>query len=505
MIPIDGWYIYCVVHPFPSNSPTMLSSSTAVIHSLPTETLSDVFRLVAAVTPEFGRRPPSPSPETELARLANVPLLTLSRVCSRWHAIAINTPSLWSNIEINGMPRGRTRCTRSALERTLRLLSVRLERSREAPLSISLKCRDSEPAHTHIFQLLAQHSHRWETVRIGCSLKGIDTSVLKGRLPRLKELIFETPPEMVDFLEIVPRMEVLVGIPAPLLHSESFSSFLGRKPLRLVSCQLTVCREFQAAISLLPKLPVAAEFYLTINRDRRFFQPHWNIPLLLPSASAPISILLCAVIEEFHPHHLTSALSQIFASLTVRSLRKMVLVCGVYPQLVVEWPHIEFLALCERSDLGRCLNILQVAEVRFAERELIDILSVLPALEHLEVGDTPGNAGEGESTLITDSFLRAMTSARAQEDCLVPRLSYLACVSRLAFTPSFLVDFITARLARLSEAGSPIIFHVCIHPLPGSDPSLNSTLCTGLREIAIRHRQFVYQSGEGYTPQFHRW
>ncbi|KAJ7849660.1 hypothetical protein B0H14DRAFT_2765229 [Mycena olivaceomarginata] len=463
------------------------------IHSLPSETLSDIFRFaVAAVTPKFWQL--TPLLQAELERVANAPLLILSRVCSRWHDIAINNPTFWSDVEINGVS-GRTP---SALEKTIRLLNARLERSRDAPLSLLLRCGgDSQPLHTRIFYLLAQHSHRWETVYAVGSLEGVDTSVLRGRLPRLRKLALNVSPETVDFFGIAPRLDNLC-IPAPLLHSESFGAILRRKQLRSFGCVVMFRREFEEAISLLPELPVATDFYLTIDLDRRIFQSHWTMPLHLPSITAPISTLACRTVEEFHPHHLSSALSQIFASLTLPKLRQVLLGCSVYPQLVLEWPHTQFLALCERSDLGRCLKTLRIAEVRMAERDLLEILSVLEALEHLEVGDAPGNVGESndsELVLITDSFLRAMTWAPAQ-DSLVPRLSYFACVSRLVFTHGLVVDFVTSRFARLSD--SPILFHFCIHPLPESDACLNSAVHTKLWELAAGNKQFVYQSGEEY-------
>ncbi|KAJ7084928.1 hypothetical protein C8R44DRAFT_753007 [Mycena epipterygia] len=473
----------------------MTPPSTNGILSLPTETLSDIFRFaVAAGTPKFWRPNLTPLLQTELERVANAPLLILSRVCSQWHDIAINNPRFWSDVEINGVS-GRTP---SALEKTIRLLSARLERSRDAPLSVSLTCEDdSQPLHTRIFHLLAQHSHRWETVYVVCSLEGLDTSVLKGRLPRLKKLALNIPTETVDFFGIAPRLDNLC-ISAPLLHSESFGAILRRKQLRSFGCVVMFRREFEQVISLLPELPVATDFYLTIDLDRQIFQPHWTMPLRLPSITAPISTLACRTVAEFHPHHLSLALNQIFASLTLPKLRQVLLGCSVYPQLVLEWPHTQFLALCERSDLGRCLKTLRIAEVRIAERDLLEILSVLEALEHLEVGDAPGNVGESndlELVLITDSFLRAMTWAPAQ-DCLVPRLSYFACASRLVFTHGLVVDFVTSRLARLSD--SPILFHVCIHPLPESDACLNSAVHTKLWELAAGNKQFVYQSGEEY-------
>ncbi|KAJ7983309.1 hypothetical protein DFH06DRAFT_1467135 [Mycena polygramma] len=478
----------------------MIPLSTSAIHALPTETLSDIFRLAdAAITPKTKRCPSAL--KVDLAQLANSPLLVLSRVCSRWHDIAINTPTLWSNIEINGMPRGRTRCTQWALEKTLRLLSARLERSGEAPLSVSLTCRDGEPPHPRIFHLLVQHSHRWETVSIMCSLAGVDTSGLRGRLPRLRALALIYPPETVDFLESVPSLNHLtVRTVAPLIHSDAFGAILRHKQLRSLSCTGFSLLEIKAAISSLPDLPVATAFYLGITN----FQPDSAMPL--PSTTAHIiSTLICFTVH--HPRQVSSAIAQIFASLTLPSLQRVHLASHSHPELL-EWPHTEFLTLCARSDLGRCLKTLQIAEMRITERELMEVLSVLPALEGLEVGDTPGHAGEGDDTdslLITDGFLRAMTCV-PEEDCLVPRLSYLACVSRLAFTQTILEDFITSRLTRLSETDSPVDkFHVCIDSLPGSDVRINSAVRTRLRELAIAHKRFVYRAGEQYKTMFQRY
>jgi hypothetical protein len=102
--------------------------------------------------------------------------------------------------------------TPSALEKTIRLLSARLERSRDAPLSVSLTCEeDGLPLRVRprIFHLLAQHSHRWEIGRVGCSVEGLDTSVLSGRLPRLKEVRMNLTLQTVDFFGIAPRLDTL--------------------------------------------------------------------------------------------------------------------------------------------------------------------------------------------------------------------------------------------------------------------------------------------------------
>ncbi|KAJ7215780.1 hypothetical protein B0H12DRAFT_1329552, partial [Mycena haematopus] len=479
------------------------------IHSLPTETFSDIFlSAVAAVTPTFWQSSPT-SLQTELERIANAPLLILSRVCSRWHEMALNNPTFWSNVEVHGVIGHRP----SVLESTIGLLNARLERSRDAPLSISLRCNSNQPLHPRIFHLLAQHSPRWEKAQVIGSLRpGLDTSLLKGRLPRLNSLaiLLTDGLETVELLGIAPHLEHL-SLTAPLPSSKSLGEIIRSKQLRSFQCMVFFPEGFEDAASL---LPAATDFGLTIALDipRRYTSLK---RMHIPSLIASISTLECIALKTFDPPCMSSVLNHLFASLTVPQLRRLTLGCSVYPQLVLEWPHTQFLVLCERSDLGRCLKTLHIAEVRIAQSDLLEILSVLEALEHLEVGDAPREAGkrsgkvgkrsgkgrkrdDSESALITDSFLQKMTCAPAK-DCLVPHLSYFACVSRLAFTHTLLVDFITSRMARLSEAST--LFHVCIHPFPESDASFISAVHTRLWELAAANNKFVYEAGEEGTPQ----
>ncbi|KAJ6496009.1 hypothetical protein C8R45DRAFT_1131710 [Mycena sanguinolenta] len=434
------------------------------IHSLPTETLSDIFRIaVAAVTPSFWELGAPAVLRTELERIAGAPLLILSRVCSRWHSeTAIHHPTFWSNIEVNGV----TGNTPSLFETTITLLNARLRRSRDAPLSVSIFREDDQPFHPDVFLLLVRHSHRWEEAHFFGSLQGLDTSALSGNLPRLKTFGVNLRFETVEFFQIAPHLENLY-LNAPLVHSEFCAKILHRKQLRSLRCGVMLPANFQGAISLLPKLPATTDFYLIINLDTRVILQHHTFLqcMLIPSTTSLISTLTCELVQDFHPHHMSSVLNQVFESLTLPQLRKLLLCCAAYPRRVLEWPHAQFIELCERSNLGRSLKSLRIAEVRIAEKDLLETLSVLPALEHLEVGDAPEkvSSGEGEgkhdgldSVLIADSFLQALT-CRSLEDCLAPHLSYFACVSHLAFTPSHLVDFATSRLALLSD--SLISFH----------------------------------------------
>ncbi|KAJ7623441.1 hypothetical protein FB45DRAFT_1005872 [Roridomyces roridus] len=476
------------------------------IQFLPAEIISDILSLTTDVsTPEFW--PPLGSPaselQTELERIANGPLLVLSRVCSRWHDIAFKTPTFWSNIEIHGM-------TEAALDKSVRLLTARLNRSGSAPLSISLQCDlDSQSPHPRIFHLLAEHSNRWEFLCIArCSIKEFDTSILRGKLPRLKKLLLnvETRPRFgsspdtpIDFFAVAPCLENL-WLAAPLVNSDSVRQIFDQQQLKCFGCIAMFPEEFRDGLSLLPRLPLGAQAHIALDLDYRVFAPDYIISFHLPPISTSISSLVCRTTQPFHADHASSALTQIFASLNASALQRMFLGCNGYPRIVLEWPttlHIQFLALCRRSAFGRCLTTLSVVEVHIAEQDLLEILSVLKALEHLEVGDAPPTVPD--PILITDSFVRAMAATKV-EDCLVPLLSRFVCVTRFMFRQRLLVDFVTSRLTRLAALDTPTAFHVDIHAFPDSKCSLDHKVHTKLSELAVTESHFFYESAQKYIP-----
>ncbi|KAJ7619537.1 hypothetical protein FB45DRAFT_931035 [Roridomyces roridus] len=481
----------------------MTPSLTKDVHFLPAEIISDILNLTATSSiPKFWSPPGDPNLQTELERLANAPLLLLSRVCSRWHDIALKTPLMWSTIEIHGV-------TEAALDKTVRLLTDRLNRSGSALLSISLRCEhDFQSPHPRILHLLAEHSQRWETVCIArCCLKGFNTSILRGKLPRLKKLVLDVetrfeasaPNALIDFFAVAPRLEHL-RLTAPLVNSDSVRHLLYQKQLRSFSFIAMLQEEFRDGLSVLPQLPPGAHAHIALDLDHGIFPPEYIPRFDLPPISSLISGLVCRTTQPFHSDHASSALTQIFTSLTVSALQRMSLGCNDYPHIVLDWPstlHVQFLMLCRRSTLGRCLTTLRLAEVHIAERDLLEILSVLVAVEHIEVGDTPPSVAR--PPLITDSLVRAMART-ALGDCFAPRLSRFVCVTRFIFEQRLLVDFVTSRLTRLAALDSPKAFHVHIHAFSGSNFTLDPAVHARLSDLAVNESHFFYESAQRYIP-----
>ncbi|KAJ6461439.1 hypothetical protein C8R45DRAFT_941348 [Mycena sanguinolenta] len=481
------------------------------IHCLPNEILSDIFRLaVDATTPPFWQRSPPPRLFAELKRIENASLLTLSRVCPQWHQLALNNPTFWSNVEVNsviGEPP-------LVLRRTLDLLNVRLARTRDAPLAISLiQHAGIRGFHPRILHLLAQHSERWESVRIlnsgAESLQELDTAVVarRGGLPRLTkfDLNIRAPTAEFPAIAAAPRLATL-RLNAPQLRSLSFAEILRHNPLQVLRCGVASPEDFAVAVALLPKLPSSAEFHFVINIDYDTdLRAHTS--MCLPSITAHIAALGCSWMHDSHAHQMPAILEHVLASLTLPKLGQFHLACNTFPHLLLQWPHAQFLALSDRSDFVRCLKTLRIAEARISKDDLLEILSVLAVLEHLEVGDAPERLGrlrevvdKREGVLISNSFLRAMT-CQPEQACFVPRLRCFSCVSRLAFTPRVLEDFVTSRVTRLAHSGSIILFdvriHLCYSPTSYDVRRQTEAVRVGLWELAAQAK-FVYQVGEEY-------
>ncbi|KAJ7476739.1 hypothetical protein FB451DRAFT_1004460, partial [Mycena latifolia] len=107
----------------------------APIRRLPSEILVETFaECWSSFTPEFDDLEGSRSISTELKRLAQSPLLTLSGVCARWYDIVMGTPSLWSTIELESTLWDNP----LYLETVQKLLQTLLERSADHPLVVSV-------------------------------------------------------------------------------------------------------------------------------------------------------------------------------------------------------------------------------------------------------------------------------------------------------------------------------------------------------------------------------
>ncbi|KAJ7888528.1 hypothetical protein B0H13DRAFT_2341929 [Mycena leptocephala] len=172
------------------------------IHRLPTETLIFIF-LFHADPFAYKSIFKAPNFRNELEHLANLRLLTLSQVCSRWHTTVLETPTFWTKIDLN--------CvlwrTSSCLDITVALLASTLRRGRDLPLILQITSNGNIPLHPASSICLL-------VTRVG----------LEGRLPILEELQLDplrvSPPNPFNYLKGAPALRRL-HVTSPLLDGLS--------------------------------------------------------------------------------------------------------------------------------------------------------------------------------------------------------------------------------------------------------------------------------------------
>ncbi|KAJ7731248.1 hypothetical protein B0H16DRAFT_205178 [Mycena metata] len=127
----------------------------------------------------------------------------ISRVCSRWRAICVDSPDLWSHIRIH-----------ASRIFPVAALRIQLERSKPRPISIYFSW-DGTDSNIDALAVLVMSSTRWESASLirpsGAMVLGLNTlSEREGCLPLLRELnfkrsddretctAFETAPQLTD-------------------------------------------------------------------------------------------------------------------------------------------------------------------------------------------------------------------------------------------------------------------------------------------------------------------
>ncbi|KAJ7674271.1 hypothetical protein B0H14DRAFT_3068185 [Mycena olivaceomarginata] len=385
---------------------------SAGIKCFPAELLVEIFALCwRSFTPCFDdiEPPTTPAPvtsqtaqfKTEIARLVHAPLLVMAQVCTSWRAIALGTPFLWCDIELDGVLWD----TPSHIEKATTLLQSTLARSGTVLLNVALTDVVEHPfPPPPILHMLAAHSQRWRTFICPCYLVG-ELSAIQGKLPLLQRLDIHylcDGPDSLDMLSSLPSLTYL-GFPGQFLADNIDKLPLAR--LKIFKC-VTTLDEVPEALTLMSRLPKAAQFQIHLalrsDVDKREMEQ-----------TSDISSFYIQVLEECEPSHSEEALGTLFANLTLPFLTHLELEYQNYPSFPLIWPYAEFLALSTRSDFDSHLQSLQIFEVHITVMQLLECLSGLHSLERLEISDHQSVNKRGVTTvdelLITDSLLTKLT------------------------------------------------------------------------------------------------
>ncbi|KAJ6503211.1 hypothetical protein C8R47DRAFT_1105202 [Mycena vitilis] len=437
--------------------------SSSITDLLPIELLVEIFVYCRdSFAPDFYEDTDAVAFETEIARLAQAPLLLVSCVCSKWHTVAL-APLLWCTIELDAVLWD----TPSHSADANNLLIEALNRGGSLPLDISLTESVVHPLPLAVVRVLAMHSGRWRS--FDCPISVIDTfSSIKGDLPRLERLqiFLASSPSS-------PALDILHPLP-----SLAYLSFPGPFPAldipKLPLEQLSVLRytelaplEMDQVLYSLSRLREAAEFRMELSLWTALPE---QLRVKKPHMTADVSVFSIEFLDHFEHDHSQLMLGSIFANLTLPLLHVLELEAQEYPRYPIAWPHIEFLSICRRSSFDMHLRKLEIYDVVLTEVQLLECLSALPVLERLAISDHQPTAGgfDGDQLLITDALLAKLVRT-PEGTSLVPRLFSLGFQTVMKFDDHALLALIVSRLAARDANG----FRLELDWLPGRERAID--------------------------------
>ncbi|KAF7341167.1 F-box domain-containing protein [Mycena venus] len=417
---------------------------------------------------------------TAMSRLAHAPIMILSQVCVRWHSIALDTPALWSQIDLDGQL-----WIHPDRDSVMKLLRSALERSAHHPLTVTITNFNDESPFLPALQLLAQHSVRWKTATFLCPFSDlVNLSMLKGNLPNLEELEMhcwdDKTERMLELFQDVPRLKFVYFMG----NDDGCTARFPLLPLKQLGDLWyieAVKNEPPTIIAHLSRLSRATWLRLQLSLDAH--DPERGFPPIGGIVSSGIRTIMIEI-YNFRPIRAQQTLEFIFASITLPSLTQFAIrIAASSPQLhlPIPWPHVQFLSLSERSSFPTHLLELNLYHVVIPEAELLQVLAALTSLKRLSITDQvqlPIN-GSVEHALITDTLLTALTRT-PDSPCLVPDLVRLHCKSLLRFDDDVFLEFILSRVRE--SPGSPP-FECELWWLPGHGRQPDPLVAEQLREL----------------------
>ncbi|KAJ6476537.1 hypothetical protein C8R47DRAFT_661109 [Mycena vitilis] len=427
--------------------------------------------------------------DTEIARLAQAPLLLVSCVCSKWHTVTLGTPLLWCTIELDAVLWD----TPSHSADAMNLLLEALNRGGSLPLDISLTECVVHPLPLVVVHVLAMHSRRWRSFE--CPISVIDTfSSIKGHLPRLEHLqidLASSPSSpALDVLHPLPSLAYL-SFPGPFPASD-----IPKLPLE----QLSVLRyteiahlEMNQVLYSLSRLREAAEFRMELILWAALPE---QLRVEYPHITADVSVFSIEFLDHFEHDHSQLMLGSIFANLTLPLLHVLELEAQEYPRYPIAWPHSDFLSICRRSSFDMHLRRLEIYDVVLTEVQLLECLSALPVLERLAISDHQPTAGgfDGDQLLITDALLSKLVRT-PDGTSLVPRLFSLGFQTVMRFDDHALLALVVSRLAARNANG----FRLELDWLPGRERAVDEYVLgqfDGLKIATRRKFEFRMSAAE---------
>ncbi|KAJ7026878.1 hypothetical protein C8F04DRAFT_1123986, partial [Mycena alexandri] len=397
----------------------------APVRRLPTELLVEIFDLCAP--PGADEISESTTMVEEMDRIGKRHLFQISKVCSRWYRIVMNTPRLWSTLVIDTHAWGHY----SFSSKLVALAASSLERSGGAPLNLQIALEPNYPSERLVLDLLLKHCHRWKTVYLWVHPAALQAiASVKGNLPLLEDLSVNSATNSdrpsIDAFQIAPRLKTagIAGFPShvPTLPWQQLSHF---------SYENNGLSD-QIWLSMLPFLPAHASCEVTLH------PVEVTTPLRLTPISSVLSTLDLKLPNAWVPAKTSALLGDVLGCLTLPDLLDLRVNHDGGPP--PRWNRTQFSEFASRSSLGNTLRSLELSTM-IEEDELLECLADLSSLSALYLWDNWDHA----CTLITDTLLKRLTFTPGQLN-LVPHLNFTAFNSTMRFGDIPFWDFVISRI-----------------------------------------------------------
>jgi len=385
------------------------------VHSLPDELLSEIFRHHCQSLSSNSDKFPWPWSAH----------LLLTQICSRWRAVALAMPALWSEIHVSRV--------RHNVEGNIALIKTWLQRSSCHPLTLILGGFNT----TAGLEAVLPTCDRWQHMTVH-SERACNVSLIRGALPSLQSLTlnFVDVPATWDIFEVVPQ-----------LHSVNIAyRDFNFQSLKLPWVQLTHFSlshitelDLDKCLDILRVCPNLISCHFSERQDTFYGDP--KIYLLQPR------------VQHLHLQNMSialrSGLGGFLNCLTLPALRTVNLVS------MCDTIDAELVDLLSRSSC-MLVELVWNVSVDTPTDNFVRCLDYMPELIELDIVIDSG--------LVVDTVICLLTPHTQPEGkpALCPKLQVFRCGSSIPFKRKTLFKFIKSRWspdARMS--------HPHVHQLTG--------------------------------------
>ncbi|KAF9065463.1 hypothetical protein BDP27DRAFT_54421 [Rhodocollybia butyracea] len=343
---------------------TCLRSLMSPIRKLPNELVLRIFDCACTIN------------DLTTGKLATMPALTISCVCTHWQDLAKSTPQLWSRIRVN--------LTAMRLDRPeFPILEFYLDLAQQLPLTVEVlgdKLETLEPIQAAVCATLGACSDRWKELIVSqpTFYKALMAQDSRN-FPMLDALTISNfgfrLPGSLDRFHDAPRLHSLSVLSFPLgkLHKSNF-------PWKELNV-LNIC-SYSEELKHLVEAPSNLKVLCFCEWEDGHYKPN-SPPTTAPSVEA---LSLSVNSQTTHPKS-ENMMDVVLTSMTLPALTSLSIDrLDIADEYQLDWPKETLEGFLCRSSCQ--LTTLSIKSIPMSDSDLIDLLLRLPSLLHLTIDDS---------------------------------------------------------------------------------------------------------------------